>query len=298
MRIKIGIMINLQSGQSAFVGLIVLAVLLVIVFATPGEYRRIEVPGQDSFIATSPSSSDTSPSSAGSGKISIGSGNASYAYQPYEEYITIENTGDIAVNLNGWQLKNGKDKRPYYSGSILQRFSADVAVLPGFVLAPRERAIITTGKPGVQSPYKIENFRENICTGYIEALPDYAFTPSLTQSCPRPSLEPGINNLDRECRDFVSYFPSCQTPVFGGKDRNGENCDTCVNGKRLSSVCAAYLEEHFSYKGCLAYHGNDANFSGKTWRIFLGRSWEMWADKYETIELYNPSGQLVDYQNY
>ncbi|OHA96387.1 MAG: hypothetical protein A3J09_02240 [Candidatus Zambryskibacteria bacterium RIFCSPLOWO2_02_FULL_51_21] len=293
---------NLQSGQSAVIGLIILAVLIVITITMPKDSRQIETvssSGAPSSIssANSPSSAASSGSN-GSNHISIGSGNASYAYQPYEEYITIENRGDTAVNLGGWQLRNGKDKRPYYSGSVLQRFSADVAILPGISLGPGERAIVTTGRIAVQSPYPIENFRENVCTGYIEALPDYAFVPSLTQNCPRPSLEPGAENLDRECRDFVSYFPTCQTPVFGGKDSDGEYCENCINGKRLSSSCASYLKEHFSYQGCLAYHSRDAGFTGKTWRLFLGRGWEMWADKYETIELYDSNGQLVDYQNY
>ena len=294
---------NLQTGQGVIQGIVVLAVLLVIVFSTSSGDRKLGSinpngsPFSSSGLLYAPSS-DSSRTAAQAQYISIGSGNAAYAYQSYEEYITIDNTGSSAVNLSGWQLRNGKDERPYYSGNILQRFSADVAVLPAFVLEAGGRAVITTGSVGVQTPYKITNFKENICTGYIEALPDYAFTPSLSRNCPRPSDEPGVENLDRECRDFLSYMPSCQTPVFGGKDKFGERCDDCIDGKRLSGVCRAFIKEHYSYRGCLAYHSSDKGFESKNWRIFLGRGWEMWADKYETIELYNTNGQLVDYENY
>ncbi len=302
--------LSYRRGQSTLAGVVVLAVLIIIIIAMPKDARQLGVnPNPSGLLSSSPSSYGSSGASYVAGEtsslvasesrnISIGSGNAAYAYQPYEEYITIENRGNTAVNLGGWQLKNGKDQRPYYSGSMLQRFSADVAVLPVVALGPGERAIVVTGRVGVQTPYKIENFRENICTGYIEAHPDYAFTPALTQNCPRPSQEPGIANLDRGCREFIDGLSSCQFPRFEVKDSEGNGCDTCINGRRLSNVCAAYVKEHYNYDGCLRYHAGAQNFEGRTWRIFLGRSWEMWADKYETIELYNSNGQLVDYENY
>src|SRR3989344_5972079 len=292
-----------QKGSAVASGILILAVIAFIYFITPAKDRGAIVDSnRDSFLSDSydsRSNADISPGTTYETEhISLGSGNAGYAYQPYEEYITIDNNGAKAVNISGWQLRNGKDKRAFYSGGMLQRFSADVAVLPRIILGPGERAVITTGRIGVQTPYKIENFRENICTGYIEGHPDYAFTPPLSQNCPRPSEEPGIENLDRECRDFINTLSYCRMPVFENKDYNGEECSTCINGKRLGSVCTTFVKERYNYDGCLAYHGNDPKFALKTWRIFLGRGWEMWADKYETIELYNSLGQLVDYENY
>lgn len=321
MRIKISFM---NKGSSNINALLILAVIIIAVATLPSDERKLgfSAPG-DSYSLIAPgssiSSSGNSSSQAGrtareSSYISIGSGNAAYSYQPYEEYITIENTGQSAVDITGWQLRNGKDKRPYYSnGSQLQKFSADIALIPkaaklfmptnnqvlgNVVLEPGERAVVTSGNNSIRDPYQITSFKENICTGYIEMLPSYAFTPPLTQNCPRPSLEPGVENLDRECRDFLATFPSCQTPKFGGKDYEGEKCTNCINGKRLSNVCVDFMKEHYSYQGCLANHAGKPDFYGKIWRIFLGRSWEMWAEKYESIELFNSAGQLVDYQNY
>lgn len=246
--------------------------------------------------------------------VAVGQGNASYEYQPYKEYITVENWGDKPVNITGWTLKNGKDRRTYDLQGQLQRFSADVARIPqaaplllpsggsplqDVVLARGERAVITTGTVGVTSPYRITSFKENACTGYLEYHPDYAFDPPLQISCPQPSREPGIEGLETSCRLFIETLSSCTTPVFDAKDDKGDSCETCIRGERLSSSCAAFIKEHFSYRGCVAYHAGDPGFSsGRTWRVFLGRGWEMWAENYETIELFDAQGLLAAFQNY
>ena len=306
---------NSEKGASNLAGILILVFLFFIILSTP----RSEL-GNFNF-GPSAGGTDYSPSGSlssyrpatGTGDLSIGSGNAPYAYQSYEEYITLDNRGRQPVNITGFQLKNGKDQRPYYTGSMLQRFSADVAVIPqgtlkllssgtslmqDIVLADGERAIVTTGSVGNRSPYQIYSFKENMCSGYLEALPEYAFYPPLSQNCPRPYNEAGVRSMETTCRQFVETLSSCQTPRFGGKDERGENCPDCVNGKLLSSTCRAFVIEHFSYQGCLLYHSNDRGFLNRTWRIFLGRGWEMWAKDYESIELFDRFGQLVNFQNY
>src|SRR3989304_4735335 len=115
---------NLQTGQGVIQGIVVLAVLLVIVFSTSSGDRKLGSinpngsPLSSSGLLYAPSS-DSSRTAAQAQYISIGSGNAAYAYQSYEEYITIENRGSTNINLSGWQLRNGKAKSPYYRGNIL-----------------------------------------------------------------------------------------------------------------------------------------------------------------------------------
>ncbi len=310
-----------QKGSSNLTGILILIVIITIIVLTPKNPSSSTSNVSWNYKVTNPGESGESyTSNSGEERktiesdVSLGTGNASYVYQPYEEYITIENYGREAVNITGWQLKNGKDERSYNYGGEPQRFSADYATIPqavphispmgvefpqDVVLKDGERAIVTTGSVGVRTPYTITSFKENICSGYIEALPDYAFTPPLNQSCPSPRLEPGVANLDSECRAFINTLSSCRTPEFNAKTPDGKgSCNTCVNGKILSSSCAAFIKAHYSYQGCLAFHGKEPNFSGRTWRIFLGKSWEMWADEYETIELYDRLGRLVDFQNY
>lgn len=249
-----------------------------------------------------------------SNSISLSSGNASYAIQPYEEYVSIENNGDASVDITGWKLKNAKNERPYAVGGNLQYFSADEVVLPrassfispsgnntyqNIILKKSERVIITTGPIGVKTPYAIVNFKENKCSGYLEDLPEYNFTPQLSMNCVRPSNEPGTKSLEVSCQKYLDSMRSCHTPKFETTDRRGNVCSNCVDGNSsLGSSCVAFIKSHFSYSGCIANHQNDSDFSGNTWRIFLGRTWELWADSHETISLWDFSGNLVDYKSY
>jgi hypothetical protein len=323
--------IEWQKGNSNLAGILIIIFIIIVVITTPrdGESGWNWTPGStitsgNYGFSDSPSGSGSSAQGTISGQtitsnvsgadsIHIGSGNAAYSYQSYEEYITIDNNGRSPVNITGWQLKNGKDQRPYLVGSSLQRFSADIALIPqatsllmpygnsvlqDVVLERNERAIVTTGSVGSRSPYSITSFKENSCTGYIEDLPDYSFNPPLNRNCPRPFDEPGIENLDIECRKAIQNISPCETPVYGGKDQSGENCPDCLDGKILGSACNAFIKERFSYQGCLINHSRDEGFAGRTWRIFLGRGWEMWAKEYESIELFDRFGQLVTFQNY
>lgn len=300
--------LNLQSGKSDLEGIIIILVIIFILIISPKDDSP-----QSGSSWTLGTPAGYSSSRSNSSELILGSGNASYVYQPYEEYITIDNVGSKSVNITGWQLKNGKDKRPYAIGGQLQRFSADIAIIPqavrllsptggnilqDIVLESGEKAVITTGRIAVQTPYQIVSFKESICTGYIEGLPEYAFDPPLFRNCPDPGREPGIEALDVQCRTFVKRLSRCETPEIGEYDRDKEWCSNCVDGELLSSACTAFIKDHFSYRGCAAYHSSDKDYYGKTWRIFIGRGWEMWAKDYETIELFNSSGELVNFTNY
>src|SRR3989344_2286704 len=286
----------MKNNLDAF--LIIIFLIFVMLVTPKGESKHIGGAATSTGLFSNSALSRVEPSFQsleGSTKVNvtISSGNAPYTYQPYQEYITIENWGEDQVNITGWQLKNGKDKRTYRVGSGLQRFSADTAAIPttsegDVILKSGERALVITGSMGIQTPYKITSFKEDKCTGYIEALPDYTFEPPLQQSCPDPGNEPGVENLDRECRVFIERLSPCRTPLFGQLDEFGYRCENCTeNQVILSGSCASFVKEHFNYQGCLAYHSTDPEFENRTWRIFLGRSWEMWAEDYETIELFD-----------
>lgn len=292
----------------------ILAVLIVIMLITlKGGSDSTANPSNPSGNAGSGGENAILPNSSQARNISLGTGNASYSYQPYEEYITIDNRGRESVDITGWQLRNGKDKRAYDIGGSLKYFPADTAFIgqaatfvsssglnkfQNVVLKESETAIITTGSVGSQVPYKIVSFKENICSGFLEDLPEYTFTPPLERNCPRPADEPGVNALDTECRKFIERMASCRTPEFNTRDREGEICYNCVDGRLLSSSCVAFIKNHFNYGSCIANHANNLNFSGRTWRIFLGRGWEMWAEDYETIMLFDQLERLVDERSY
>jgi hypothetical protein len=313
-------------------GVIVLVSLVVIIFlfiilpphhtlgpisnfgvSTPTQVQTTQT---SSSIGTSGTQSVSQANSSYKANIRIGKGNAAYSIEPKDEYITIENIGDGPVNISGWKLTNNKSNRVYYAGNQTVHYASDEVVIPqatgyispsgsysqtqNIVLKPRETAIVTTGSIGVQSPYKIVSFKENECSGYIESLPQYDFTPNLNMSCVSPSEEPGIQNFDRACKNFVGSLNSCTTPAFGQTNHySSDSCDNCVNGQPApSSQCLAFIKQHFSYEGCLAAHQNDADFSGNTWRVFLARKWELWDKEDEVISLYDQFGKLVDSTSY
>lgn len=307
----------MNKGDSTGLAILILAVILVALFASsgvnsPASFINLPSASTDKSI-NSGGNSNTAPVSQYAKNIYLGSGNATQSYQSYEEYLTINNNGSNSINITGWQLKNGKDKRAYTSGSNLRYFSADTVTIPqaslfvspwgnnvfqNVVLAPGESAVITTGNMGSQIPYKIVSFKENMCSGYLGQLSEYKFTPSLTLNCPRPKDEPGVNALDTKCRNFIERMRSCHTPKFDTLDEEGNICINCVDGTLLPSSCVAFIKERFNYGACIANYAFDPKFSGQRWRIFLGHGWELWADKHETIELFDNLGQLVNYRAY
>lgn len=295
--------------------LILLALIVVIIITSTGNYKPQPQSQntKDVSTITDDKSARTTPSSVYASDIYLSTGNASYSYQPYEEYITITNSGSKPINITGWQLKNGKDERTYDIGDQLRHFSADTVtigqaalylspsgqnLMQNVVLKGGEQAIITTGQIGSQSPYKIVSFKENKCSGYLENMDEYNFTPSLYTDCPLPKDETGVSGLGAECRRFIERMSYCRVPEFNTRDSNGEICSNCVDDVPLSSSCVNYIKARFNYASCITNHRNDSDFSGRTWRIFLGKSWEMWATEYETIKLYDEKGKLVNVYSY
>ncbi|MBX4189132.1 lamin tail domain-containing protein [Candidatus Parcubacteria bacterium] len=326
---------NYQKGAGTMEGVVALIILATVIFLFVLPERKLgptkSLPAisettQTTVYTQNPWGSNSNVSvappitSTFSREINLNSGNAPYAYEPFEEYITINNVGQTLVDISGWQLRNGRGDRAYNVGGDLRSFPSITAVIPkgaGFispngqsllqdvVLKPGETAIITTGSVGTSYPYRITSFKENECSGYLQNMSEYTFSPYLATSCVPPSQEPGLSSLDVGCQNFVTGLGSCQTPKFDAnaegyaRDYQGNTCNGCVNGVAgLSNACVAFIKTHFSYPGCLTYHSYDPNFYSNTWRIFLGKPWEMWATDHESISLFDLRGNLAAYQSY
>ncbi len=256
-------------------------------------------------------------------KVTITAGNARTNNQPAEEYIVIKASSRLKepVTITGWLLQNGAGSRLYdQNGKVVTGQMRIVQIPSGIyrftdsrndpvtpiVLRPGEQAVVTTGQP---RPIKADlknidgSFRTNKCTGYIEQLPRYNFIPALPKTCPNPDDELGLTALSDDCQSFVTKrIATCHTPVFSdyktikGEREQGKFVDG-FDG--LSGTCRNYIERHFSFKGCLQFHGNDPDFYAKSqWRIYLGQTWELWESRKETISLYDSQGRLVDQIKY
>lgn len=251
-------------------------------------------------------------------KLRIRTGNAKRAYQPREEYIVIEalRNNKEPINISGFVLENGKGNRLVYVGGNLIRYQSEKVVIPQgmeffwpkaqqytgpIILKPGERAIVTTGRMPQVGPYDINvSFKTNICTGYLDRLPSYNFYPGISQKCPKPSSVPVNLAVEQKCLDYINRLNRCHTPVFrdwvlirGEYERNYVD-----NVGGLSRTCQDFLRKHYNYEGCVANYLSDDNFYGNEWRIFLNRPFELWAEKNETITLYDTRGLVVTQISY
>jgi len=229
-----------------------------------------------------------------------------------EEYIILSassrNTEPVIVS--GWTIKNGKDQRYFeWNGKTYRGTSVSVKIpsakllvsknygSPEFspvYLSPGGQVIVSSGISPNAAPTYRNGFLINKCTGYLRDTIGYAFYPSLSSSCPDPEKEAGFEYLARACQDFVSDLRACHIPKYTNDEDKGE----LVDGEKISSICKAYLAEHFNYEACVKNHRLDNNFYTKEWRVFLNQSWPLWDNKSDTISVYDLSGLLVAQKSY
>jgi hypothetical protein len=317
---------KLQKGEIVE-GLMIVLAIAIVAFVLLGKTGAPGTTGLPSFFGSqnNGNGNNTSVSSSGTplptktspyeNQIHLESGSAANATEPYQEYVTLVNNGNTSIDVTGWQLSNARGSRTYSVGESQQTFASEVVTIPqgtalisstpatpqDIILKPGESVDVVTGSAGTSYPYKINSFKENECTGYLtqQSADDYSFSPSLQQSCIAPRNEPGANNLDLSCQNYIEDMQSCHTPKYNTVDSQGNTCNGCVDGNSsLSDACVAYIETHFSYESCVADHENDSNFYGSIWHVYLNRAFELWAASHEVITLYDTSGKVVDYISY
>ena len=230
------------------------------------------------------------------GQVSIDTGSGPYEIQPNQEHIALEanDNNSAPITVTGWLVTNGKSRPDGVTipggTKLFIGNSANPATVP-ITLTPGARVILVTGQMGNSDPYVINaNFLTNKCTRYLDALPYYRFTPALRRACPAPAKEPNIKNLENECYNFATHLSSCHTPKI---ERDVDGYEFIDNVSGLSSNCRAYLQEHFNYNSCVKWHEQDTDFYGNEWRVYLHRSWELWAPNREHVTLYDQSGKIV-----
>ena len=204
-------------------------------------------------------------------KLSLNSGRAT-SDKIAEEYIILEHRdyeNKQKIKISGLRLKNknnfsvevGRDEN---GGDIYLNYG--------------ERAVLATGA----SP-KNSNFRVNKCSGYFSQ--QASFSPSLPYSCPTLASLNLPSYINNRCIDYIESLPSCIMPNI--------NADTQINND-----CAAFVSQHASYAGCVSDHSKDADFDQREWRIFFGRSAELWDNRHDNIKLLDEFGKLITEINY
>ncbi len=251
-------------------------------------------------IATTQPTGGTATTSAWMGKVRLSLGNGGSETDPAKEYITIQNNSPYDAVITGWQLANGRGDK-FIKVNLNQEFmgTSDAAVIPtgtynastlGFndvrpiILKAGERANVITGKsPSIYPASVNASFKETKCTGYLDQ--KNAYTPALQRNCPLPDTNsPTYRALSDSCYNFVRSIYRCQDPYV----------DNSSSVNQLSAQCRDFVRAEYNYQGCVTKHQADADYYGKTWTIFLGKSSELWSSTRENYYLYDGEGKLVD----
>jgi hypothetical protein len=211
-------------------------------------------------------------------ELSVGSGAKKSNLQ--EEYVEIraslKNTKPLLISE--WFLKGKKGLDIKLGKGAYLPYSAQVNLQEPIFLQPGEKAIVVTGVSPIGT-----SFRLNKCTGYFEQFQD--FIPSLPKQCPYPEDEDLPANLNDNCLDYIEKLPRCEAHIK-------------AIPPGLSASCQNYINEKINYNTCVEIHKNDSDFYKLEWRIYLGRSEELWKNKRETITLYDENGKIVDWRAY
>ena len=212
------------------------------------------------------------------GSLSVDARGAS-ASDPKTEYVVIENTGSQPIDLTGFSLQSLQSGVRAYIPRAAEVFqSGAINAQTDVDLEPGQVAIVTSSVSPVGT-----SFRENECSGYLGQL--QYFSPPLSTSCPDPSNEVALaESYGPTCAAYVSSMSSCTFPQ--------DLPDT------LSLGCKEFLQDEFSYNGCVSEHASDAGFVSNTWRLYIGSPRELWKNDSDTIRLLDDHGQIVAVTSY
>ena len=202
------------------------------------------------------------------------------------EYLTLfaSNKNNDNISVTGWQIESIITKKRIIIGGAVEIFRSGVVnSAPPLFLAPGETVIVSTGRSPIGVSFKI-----NKCVGYFEQFQN--FSPGLNRWCPSPRDEfddfaniPPPNDI--LCEDFVDKIGSCE--IYLSSFPVG-----------ISNECAVFVSQNINYTGCVKNHKNDLDFLGNEWRVFLGRSEELWRERREVIRLLDNEGKVVDVLTY
>lgn len=206
--------------------------------------------------------------------------------RPENEYLVLRYSGGSVgsgrprpIDVSGWGISTRRE-----SEAIPRAFNIPEidAVEQDVLLPPGGELVIITG----QQSYT-RNFRENQCVGYFNE--SHLFTPFLSGSC----VDDVINRADLlarrfngACIDAIEAIPSCRRPL-------GPFAPAVVG-----SACIEYMNENFSYFGCVKNFRDKKGFLKDTWRVSLRRSRKMFDPRHDRVVLRDQNGLLVDEYEY
>lgn len=219
------------------------------------------------------------------GRVSIASVHRS-GVDPEEEYVVLRYGGgflgfnrpagsDLPIDVTGWRVSSRRTIETIPRAFNIPEIDATDQDV---ILASGGEVIVLSGTPSYR-----KNFRENRCVGYLNEF--HAFTPSLSNSCPdaTPNRTELLNRgFSGACIDTIDAVATCRAPE--GQFQAGV----------IGQGCIEYMNQNFSYAGCVKNYRDRGDFLGDTWRVSLGRAAKMYDPLHDRVTLRDSQGLLVD----
>ncbi|MEK7513109.1 MAG: hypothetical protein AAB601_02820 [Patescibacteria group bacterium] len=196
--------------------------------------------------------------------------------------IVADRSLDQQVSVTGWVLK-GRYGELARIPTALSLYSIDA---PGMA----ENVTLGSGDSvmiiGASSPAG-ENFRLNLCTGYLNTRFSNTFEPRLPEQCPRLFQPADYAHLGGTCRSFVSGFGGCRVPTTEE-----------INAYAFydNGACSQFLAR-FRYGECVNRFRSRADFYSGEWRVWLNRYIDLRYD-HDRLLLFDRNGLLVAEYDY
>lgn len=192
-----------------------------------------------------------------------------------DESITLSNiSAEENINITGFKIETSD----HQSFIIPKGYN-----LPGYspftegdiILKPNDTILINVGTQD-----RNINFRENLCTGYFDQTSDFGWI--LSHNCPRPDTSKMFQLTD-QCLNTIDTISSCTIPSFGPE---------------INNDCNNFVQEHYSYVGCVKDFKSRADFYSNKWLMWMQKSGEFFRNVRELVTLKDANGKNVDEYNY
>ena len=191
-----------------------------------------------------------------------------------DDYLVLVNESDESINIGGWTIKTTNETVTIPQAIHKLRYPFSASTPADVVLAPDDEIIISAG-----ISHQGVDFRINKCAGYLDQ--SEQFEPSLDNDCPELD-ESEYSHLKKVCRDFIDDLDKCEIPDYTAHYE--VSCD---------SECTGFLNERFNYKRCYEDHYLEVDFFGDEWRVFLGKSIDIFNNDGDTVVLKDEDGLVV-----
>lgn len=179
----------------------------------------------------------------------------------------------LKSRMTGNQADIRKGTAVYYANSVNSEDSININ--------PGETAYIITGRSPIGYSFKI-----NKCIGYLKNH-NQNFIAPLSSSCPKVTdypLPARPNQFNDTCLDFLNKIGVCK--------------EVTKFPDNLQQSCKTFAAERANYSRCVTDFGNDLNFLGKQWLVYLNRDDALWKTKREIVDLVDQQGNVVSTYTY